>query len=616
MTPRLKRILSIGAFVVLAAVSFFAAYALRFGGPVPQEYWTHMVAACGCAVGVKLFSFCWHRLDQGVNRYIGFFDLITIAKATTFSTIGLTFVDSFLLPLATIPRGVILIDWGTTLVAMGLLRSAPRAWRDLRTYLHKDSDTIERVLIVGANDDGETLLRSLQTASSPYRVIGFIDADNCRHGQRIGGVPVVGSPDNLIYLAARLSVEGVLVTGGVAGKIVRKVLADAESLNLPVHVLPSYDQLLQGKVSIQPRDVAIEDLLKREPVRLDDQQIGNWLQGQVILVTGSSGSIGSEICRQLLKHGPKKLVALDRSETGQFFLERELEQLSPGIVDVVLADTNDPERLDTVFSEHRPTIVFHAAAYKHVPLMEKHPGEAVKNIVLATRNVADAAERAGAESFVMVSTDKAVNPTSVMGSCKQLAERYVQAKSTGSSCRFVTVRFGNVLDSAGSVIPIFREQIAQGGPITVTHADINRFFMMIPEAAQLVIQAGVMGRGGEIFVLDMGDPVRIVDLARDMIRLSGLKPDEDIEVKITGLRPGEKLYEELYGEEEHHSATTHEKIMVADSRPQSIVQLLSDIGHLAELTDAPSAEVLAALSKIVPRQASPAEAKPAIRMAA
>lgn len=615
MTPRLKRLLSIGTFVVLAAMSFFAAYALRFGGPVPVEYWTHMVAACGCAVGVKLFSFCWHRLDLGVNRYIGFFDLITIAKATTFSTIGLTFVDSFLLPTASIPRGVILIDWGTTLVAMGLLRSAPRAWRDLRAYFRKN-DATERVLIVGANDEGETLLRSLQTASSPYRVVGFIDSDANNHGQRIGGVPVVGSPDDLAPLAARLSIEGVLVTGGVPGKIVRRVLADAESLNLPVHVLPSYDQLLRGKVSIQPRDVAIEDLLKREPVRLDDQEIGNWLEDQVILITGSSGSIGSEICRQLLRHGPKKLVALDRSETGQFFLERELERLSPGVVDVVLADTNDSERLDIVFAEHQPTIVFHAAAYKHVPLMEKHPGEAVKNIVLATRNVADAAERAGAESFVMVSTDKAVNPTSVMGSCKQLAERYVQAKSTGSSCRFVTVRFGNVLDSAGSVIPIFREQIAQGGPITVTHADINRFFMMIPEAAQLVIQAGMMGRGGEIFVLDMGEPVRIVDMARDMIRLSGLKPDEDIEVKITGLRPGEKLYEELYGEEEQHSATAHEKIMVADSRPQSILQLLNHIGRLTELADAPSTDVLAALSEIVPRQASPAEAKPAVRIAA
>ena len=600
MTPRVKRGLSIATFAALAGLSFLAAYALRFGGEVPAVHWDHMVAACGCAVGVKVFSFCWHRLDLSVNRYIAFQDLITIGKATVWSTLGLTLVDALLLPHESIPRGVILIDGVTTLVAFGMVRSAPRVWRDLAPSL-LDGSAGRRVLIVGANDHGETLLRSLHASDGRFRAVGFLDDNPSRLGQRIGGVPVVGSPSELTALVARLSAEGVLVTGGVPGRTVRAVMDEAASLDIPVRVLPSYDQLLRGDVAVQPRDVAIEDLLRREPAKLDNERIGEWIRGRVVLVTGSAGSIGSEICRQVLSHEPAKLVALDRSETGQFFLERELERIAPGSVEVVLADTNDRARLDSVFGEHRPAVVFHAAAYKHVPLMERHPGEAVKNIALATRNVADAAEAAGAESFVMVSTDKAVRPTSVMGSCKQIAERYVQAKSSGSDCRFVTVRFGNVLDSAGSVIPIFREQIARGGPVTVTHEEINRFFMTIPEAAQLVVQAGAMGRGGEIFVLDMGEPVRIIDLARDMIRLSGLRAGEDIEVRVTGLRPGEKLYEELYCEAERHTATSHEKITVADSQPTPLIKAMAELARLDDIADGSNDDVQRVLLEIAPR---------------
>ncbi|WP_197526171.1 polysaccharide biosynthesis protein [Botrimarina colliarenosi] len=588
------------AFAAVSAVTFVAAYSLRFGGPIPEQHVAGMTVAMLCAVGVKLFSFCWHRLDQNVNRYIGFHDLVTIAKATTLSTIGLSFVDTFLLPEVSTPRGVLLIDWGVTLLAVGLLRSAPRAYRDLRSNFAKE--TGRRALIVGANDEGESLLRTLRMARmQPLRAVGFIDPDVRQFGQHIGGVPVVGVPEDLPRLVAEYSAHEVLIAGSLPGRVVRTVMADAQRAGVPVRAMPTHEQLLRGTVSVGPRDVSIEDLLRRDPVRLDNGAISNWLAGQTVLVTGSSGSIGSEICRQLLKHKPAKLVALDRSETGQFFLDRELEALAPGVVEVVLADTNDRERLDAVFQEHRPRVVFHAAAYKHVPLMEKHPGEAIKNITLATRNVADAAEASGAASFVMVSTDKAVNPTSVMGACKQMAERYVQAKSVGSACRFVTVRFGNVLDSAGSVIPIFRQQIAQGGPITVTHPDINRYFMMIPEAAQLVVQAATMGQGGEIFVLDMGEPVRILDLARDMIRLSGLREGEDIEVEITGLRPGEKLYEELYNDSEQHKPTSHEKIMTADCAVQPLVQVLHDLRRLEAAANDSVAEALAALEEIVPR---------------
>lgn len=613
MNHHIRRMIRVTLFALLAAAAFLAAYTLRFGGPVPEHLWTHMVAACGCAVGVKTFSFCWHRLDQGVNRYIGFHDLLVLVRATFWGTVGLTFVDSFLLPYDSIPRGVVLIDGVTTLVAIGLLRSAPRAWRDLRAQLRVGEEK-QRVLIVGANDDGETLLRSLQSGrGGHYRAVGFIDVDPHRRGQRIGGVPVLGTVEDLPALVARTAVDEVLVAGGLPGRTVREILSDAEELNTPVRVLPSYEQLLRGSVSVQPRDVAIEDLLRREPAPLESERIGQWLHGKKVLVTGSAGSIGSEICRQLLRYGAKHLIALDRTETGQFFLERELLELAgdDATIDIVLADTTDVARIDAVFAERRPDLVFHAAAYKHVPLMEQHPGEAVKNIALATRNIADAAETHGAEAFVMISTDKAVNPTSVMGSCKRLAERYVQAKSVGSTCRFNTVRFGNVLDSAGSVVPIFRQQIAAGGPVTVTHEDINRFFMMIPEAAGLVIQAGVMGRGGEVFVLDMGEPVRIVDLARDMIRLSGLREGEDIELRITGLRPGEKLYEELYDESERHTRTEHSKILVADSQPEPLVRVINELSSLEAIADDASQSVRDLLAEYVPRLPSPYERRQA-----
>ena len=332
------------------------------------------------------------------------------------------------------------------------------------------------------------------------------------------------------------------------------------------------------------------------------------------MVTGSAGSIGSEICRQLVKLRPARIVAVDRAESPQFFLEHELRRLALETeIDVQLADLNDAARVDALLAETRPDVIVHAAAYKHVPLMETHSGEAIKNIVLATRKLVDLAEEHGVQTLVMISTDKAVNPTSVMGCCKRLAEQYVQARSDGSRCRFVTVRFGNVLDSAGSVVPIFREQIARGGPVTVTHPEVIRYFMLIPEAAQLVLQAGAMGQGGEIFVLDMGEPVRIVDLAHDMVRLSGLRVGVDVEVEIVGLRPGEKLFEELYDADEARQPTEHPKIMVADSVRRNRLAVIRDVDRLEQVVHAPNEFVRRALFEIVP---VPAAAEEPVRQAA
>ncbi len=589
-------------FLPLFTATYFGAYLLRFTGDPGVHYIETLLDTLVWVLAVKWLVFLWFRLHEGWTRYASFHDLLLLAQAVTCSALGVTLADAMFLPNVAIPRSIILIDWGMTLLAVGASRALPRLLRDGGWRLFAPSGSVPS-LIVGANDSGETLLRTIRyNPALDYHIIGFIDDRPFVHGRRIGGVPVLGTCEDLPQLAERHAVQEVLImSGGLPGRQVRRLMDAAQEHSFRVKVLPSYEQLLEERVDVRPRSVVIEDLLCRPSVELDLDGIRDWLTGRVLMVTGSAGSIGSEICRQLLKLRPAKLVAVDRSETAQFFLERELRRLSPRAnIDVRLADMTDRDRLETLFGEVCPEIIFHAAAYKHVPLMEDHCGEAVKNIVLASRNLADLAHDHGAQALVMISTDKAVNPTSVMGSCKRLAEQYVQARSGGSPCRFVTVRFGNVLDSAGSVVPIFREQIALGGPITITHPDITRYFMLIPEAAQLVIQAGAIGQGGEIFVLDMGEPVRIVDLAHDMVRLSGLRVGEDIEIKAIGLRPGEKLYEELYDKSELHQRTAHPKIMAAPSVTRTLLEVTRDIGRLEAVMNGPNDLTRDVLREIIP----------------
>jgi FlaA1/EpsC-like NDP-sugar epimerase len=601
-----RALASAPVFLPLFAVSYCAAYWLRFSGDTGVRYKDLLLGTLLWVMAAKWVTFLWFRVYQGWSRHVNFHDLVVLVQAVTASAVAVVLVDALCLPGLAIPRGIILIDWGTTLLAFGAARALPRLLtKDTWYFLHPAGTPC---LIVGADDSGELLLRAIRrTPCLTYRVIGFVDDRSQVQHLRLDGVPVIGRCDDLPRLTEQHGIEEVLITSGdLSGREVRRLVDMGRAHGFRVKVLPSYEQLLEERVAIHPRAVAIEDLLSRPSVEIDLTAVRDWLAGQVIMVTGSAGSIGSEICRQLLKLRPERLVLVDRSETGQFYLERELERLTSQVqIDTCLADLTDRDRLEALFRDTRPDIIFHAAAYKHVPLMESHCGEAVKNIVLATRNVVDLADACGAKSLVMISTDKAVNPTSVMGACKRLAEQYVQARSAGSvatATRFVTVRFGNVLDSSGSVVPIFREQIARGGPVTVTHPDITRYFMLIPEAAQLVIQAGAMGQGGEIFVLDMGEPVRILDLAHDMIRLSGMRAGDDIEVQIVGLRPGEKLFEELYDAGESHQRTTHPKIMVADSARRHVLEVIHDIGRLEGLVNEPNERIKAALQQIVPRQ--------------
>ena len=591
----------------LFALIYFGCYWLRFEGELSEPELSVFLSTFAWVACLKVAAFSYYRVYQGWGRYVTFHDLTLLLKAATASSFAILLVDFLVLPASATPRSVFLMDWGLTIVAIGGVRSLARLWEE-RELSPLFSGGTTPVLIAGANDSGEALLRAIRrNPRLAYRVVGFIAEDANALGSQIAGVPVIGRLADTCELACKHNISDVFITAGeLAGQQVRQLVDEARQTRINVKVLPSYEQLLSGSVDLRPREVSIEDLLRRDPVRLNLAELHRWIDDRVLLVTGSAGSIGSEICRQLVQFSPRSLVLVDRSENGQFFLERELKRLAPDLdIRVSIGDVTDAARMQTLFRTHRPDVVFHAAAYKHVPLMEAHPGEAVKNIVMATKLLADLSENSGVSSFVMISTDKAVNPTSVMGACKRVAEFYVQAIAAESRCQFVTVRFGNVLDSAGSVVPIFRQQIALGGPLTVTHRDMVRFFMTTPEASQLVIQAGAMGRGGEIFVLDMGEPVKIVDLARDMIRLSGLELGKDIDIQYTGLRPGEKMFEELNCDGESHRPTSHPKIRVADSRRASLTLLQDQIRQLQRSVDGPEPNLIQLLLRTVPQYAPP-----------
>jgi FlaA1/EpsC-like NDP-sugar epimerase len=580
---------------------YYLNFWLRFEGQLTENELYRFHTTVGWVVLVKLAWFAGLRVCQGWRRSVTFYDLLILLRATTGALATMAMIQYLLAPVPTIPRSVFLLDWGTTIVILGGARSLMRGFRETRWSLFSSADQV-RVLIAGAGDMGVSLLRTIRRIDrARYQVVGFLDQKAELLGTRIEGVPVLGACQGADQLVARHQIQQILVVQGeFAGRQLRTLVDDARRNACEVRVVPNYRQLLEGSVVIQPRPVSIEDLLQREPVHLDIQDIRQWIDGRVILVTGSAGSIGAEICRQLLEFAPERIVLVDRAETAQFFLERELRLLAKaGQIDVCIGDVLDGSHMHRVLMRHRPHVIFHSAAYKHVPLMERHPGEAVRNIVTATRRLADLALEHHTDSLVMISTDKAVNPTSVMGACKRVAELYVQSLADRSSTRCVTVRFGNVLDSAGSVVQVFRQQIAAGGPVTVTDPNMCRYFMTIPEASRLVIQAGAIGQSGQILLLDMGEPVRIVDLAADMIRLSGLRVGEDVAIEFVGMRPGEKLYEELHLPGERLLPTCHPKIIIADRKPARVDDIQAAIDRLERLADEAPEAIVAELQRIV-----------------
>jgi FlaA1/EpsC-like NDP-sugar epimerase len=597
------RLVGLVAFHTVAfAAIYLLCYLIRFDGAIPPADLAVALASLPVVVVLKLAGLFATRSHRGMWRYATFADVTALAQSATLSALAIMAVAFLGRGYLNIPRSIVLMDWGATLLALGGLRGSIRIYREWCCPMLSPRPA-RRVLIVGASEMGEVVARGIRRQPElGMRVVGFLDADRRTHGLSLSGIKVVGAPADLKRHAARLEAETILVPSSViSSRELVDLVALGSELNLKVQVVPTLRALLSGSMDLRPRDVDIDDLLCREPVKLDTDAIGESLRGRVVMVTGAAGSIGSEICRQLLAFDIKRLILLDHSENGLFFIERELlERVGDVRLLPCVASITDPLRLRRIFAQHRPDVVFHAAAHKHVPMMEANPGEAVKNNVFGTRTLVDEAVRAGVEALVMISTDKAVNPTSVMGACKRLAEMYVKAMSEHSSTRLVTVRFGNVLGSNGSVVPVFKEQIRNGGPVTVTHPEMTRYFMTIPEAAQLVLQAGTLGRGGEIFVLDMGQPVRILDLARDLIRLSGLKEGRDIQIVFNGLRPGEKLHEELYDHREQGLPTPHPKIALAQHRPCSLDALREGLALLAREVDGPADHVVAAIRVLVP----------------
>lgn len=586
-------------------LSYVAAFQLRFDGAVPPSAVTLLLATVPLVVVVKTGAFLAAQMPLSCHAFVSLYDAYRLVRGSVFATACVAMLDLFWLTAEHIPRGAILIDCCLTTLLIGGILTFRRVLRERRTGRSPERKRI-RVLVVGGPTAVELMLRSMAIdRDQSYQPIGILTSLEKMLHRSIGRTPVLGRMEDLDKVLEQVECDKVMLSGGdLAGTEVRQIIATVEAKGIEVCIVPDVSRMMSGKIDFRPREVAIEDLLGRPAVTMDENELGDWIDGKRVLVTGSCGSIGSELARQLLALNPQKVILVDRSENGQFHLERELSELAlPDRIEVVIADINDQNRMESIFKTTHPEIVFHAAAYKHVPLMEQNPSEGVKNIVGATKNLADLADACGVQKFVLISTDKAVNPSSVMGCCKRIAELYVQSLAANSNCQYITVRFGNVMGSAGSVIPIFREQIAKGGPITVTHPEITRFFMTIPEASRLVIQAARMGHGGEIFVLDMGSPVKIMDLAKDLIHLSGLKLDHDIEIVVTGLRPGEKLYEELYSIGEEASPTEHEKILKANSIRVPYFDILRKVTDLLHWAETPIDDVRLRLKEIVPAYA-------------
>lgn len=560
--------------VTVATLAWIAAYLLRFNFSIPAEHVQYMSQSIFWVVLLQTAVFVSFGLYRGMWRFASLPDLKRILFAVASAAVLVAAVLFMLRSNIIVPRSVLILDPLLLMLMMGGSRFAYRAWKEHQIY----GITLkqgEPVIVLGAGEAAVALVKDL-ARSSKWRVVALLDDDKSMFGREILGVKVLGTINNLTEIHQRFEVRHVIIAMPSARHQKRRqAVVLANELGLEVLTVPAIDDLMSGKVSIsQIRKVDVEDLLGRDAVKLDNTGLQHLIENHTVLVSGAGGSIGSELCRQIIKYNPSTLICFDISEYALYNLEQELtHQNFPVKLLYMTGDVKNNQRVKSLLTEHQPTVVFHAAAYKHVPLMENgNVWEALSNNVIGTHTLAQACKEAGVKKFVLISTDKAVNPTNVMGASKRLAEMVCQGlqdpfkqDTDDTATKFVIVRFGNVLGSSGSVIPKFREQIAKGGPVTITHPEITRYFMSIPEAAQLVMQAGLMGKGGDIFVLDMGEPVKIATLAADMIRLSGLQLD-DIKIEYVGLRPGEKLYEELLADDERTLPTPHEKLRIAVAR--------------------------------------------------
>jgi FlaA1/EpsC-like NDP-sugar epimerase len=594
----------------LIALAWWLAFELRFDQGVPRYYDTLFRRTILIVVAIQLVVFVLFRFYDRWWRYVSIRDMWSAVRGVTAACIVASLTVYFFSPVAQVrlPRSVAIMDW---LLLLGLVCGTRLL---ARSVIERPGMGLvargKEVLIAGAGDAGQLVIREMQrNRQLGYTPIGLIDDDPRKKNLRIHGVRVLGTTDELAHILRDNRPDEVLIAiPSASGEARQRIVTVTRENNVPVKTLPGLYELISGETDLatQIRPVQVEDVLGREPVEVDLESSAAYLRGQTVLVTGAGGSIGSELCRQIARVGPQRLILVDQGETALFEIERELVDERGFSASVpVLADCKSRTKMQQVFDRWQPAVVFHAAAYKHVPLMEANPLESVRNNALGTRVLAETAVEFGAKRFVLVSTDKAVNPKTVMGQSKALCEWIVEAYGAREdiATRFVAVRFGNVLGSSGSVIPIFRRQIANGGPVTVTHPEMTRYFMTIPEASSLVIQAGAIGGRGDVFVLDMGEPVRIFDLAKQMVRLSGKEPDRDIAIDIVGTRPGEKLHEELWGEGETAVATSHPKIMRVSGPIVDAVWLQDELGELERLVR--DGETLEAVSRLATMMRAP-----------
>ncbi len=588
--------------LVLIVAANLTAFVLRFDADIPPEYqrimWDHLPAM------LLIFSFVlWgFGIQRGLWRYVGLYDLGKILLASLTGAAAFYGVIHLLGGITQYPRSVIVLTGLLTGLYLGGVRLVVRG---LREWIRVVEPGARRVLIVGAGHAGELLARDmLSDANYNSLPVGFVDDDPVKQKMKIHGIPVVGTIEDIRGAADRLAAHEIIIAIPSGSTTVKqKILAASEGCTVPIKTLPDIKQLLVDPVSLQQvRPMRLEDLLQREPIQTDRQELYPLITRKTVLVTGAGGSIGSELCRQIARYQPASLVLFERYENTLHSLLLELRGVYPeAVILPVIGDVTVPDRVSEVFRQTNPDIVFHAAAHKHVPLMELNPKEAIRNNILGTRVVAEVALKTGVDKFVLISTDKAVNPSSVMGVTKRIAEHLMQELTHSGLTTFTVVRFGNVLGSNGSVVPLFAEQIRKGGPVTVTHPEIKRFFMTIPEAVELVLQATVMGRGGEVFVLDMGEQIKVADLARNMIVLAGLVPGKDVDIVFTGLRPGEKLYEELFEDGERVEPTTHPKINRAVGTPVPLGELGGWLESLpTALPKRDEEELLQDLKRLVP----------------
>ena len=561
LLPGLLLIVDVITIIGVALISLL----IRFDGYITPHYMHQMIDTLPIMVISYIVMLLSMHLYTRIWRYAGMREMVAVLIATTLGA-GLFYTGMYVFD-KSLPRSIYLISWilSTGVIGIGRMVLHYIAMR----YGGKQSTDADMVntLIIGAGDAGATIAREIERYHKRSRkVIGFIDDDESKFNRLMGGVRILGNRHDIPSIVKENKVKEIIIAmPSVTRNEIRNIMEICSPLKCKVNTLPGMYQLLDDEVLVSHlHPVSIEDLLERDEVRLDMDIVEHYIRDKVVLVTGAGGSIGSEICRQIMRVGPKQLLLLGHGENSIYLINQELKNIyKDGPITPIIADIRDKQQLDQIFTQYNPQVVFHAAAHKHVPLIEIQPMAAVLNNIYGTRNVADVAGRHGVKRFVMISTDKAVNPTSVMGATKRVAEKVIISMNDTYDTKYITVRFGNVLGSRGSVIPLFKKQIEAGGPVTVTDPEMTRYFMTIPEASQLVLQAGAMGKGGEVFLLDMGEPVKIIDLARNMIRLSGLEPDKDIHIKITGLRPGEKKYEELLTSEEGTNRTNHTKIFEA-----------------------------------------------------